>query len=229
MLVAWTVLAICIAYLLGSIPTAVWVGQYFFGIDVRQHGSKNAGATNTFRVLGKKPGITVLSIDLLKGFLAALIPFFLERLGLLNRTNIVEVQLACGVAAVTGHILPIFAKFKGGKGVATLAGMMLGIHPIAVGSCIVVFLVVLVLFGYVSLGSIVAALSFPVFLVTRSFGDYNTTLLLFGIVMSCGIVYTHKKNIKRLLQGEESKTYLWGKSGKHCAVVEKEDTAVATD
>ena len=138
-------------------------------------------------------------------------------------------SLACGIAAVTGHILPIFAKFKGGKGVATLAGMMLGIHPVAVGSCILVFLVVLVIFGYVSLGSMVAALSFPIFLVTRSFGDYDLTLLMFGIIMSCGIVYTHKKNIKRLLNGEESKTYLWGKSGKHCPEIEEEQTPATAD
>ncbi len=216
MLIAWILLATIVAYLLGSIPTAVWVGQQYFGIDVRQHGSKNAGATNTFRVLGRKAGITVLFIDSLKGFLAALGPMLLVYLDLLPVVNLVQLQLVCGIAAIIGHIFPIFAGFKGGKGVATLAGMMLAIHPTGVGVCVLIFLLTLIVFGYVSLGSMVGALAFPVLLVTRALGDYDGSLFVFGLIMAVGIVYTHKKNIGRLLKGEETKTYLWGGGRPKC-------------
>lgn len=203
--------ALTIAYLLGSIPSSVWVGKRYFGIDVREAGSRNAGATNTFRLLGRKAGILVLTMDLVKGFVASVLPTLLSVTGLFTASDPVQFQLACGVFAVIGHILPVFAGFRGGKGVATLAGMMIAIHPAAVGLCLAVFLTLLLTFGYVSLGSMVAAIAFPIFLVLRVFGEWNSTLLIFGIVMSIAIVYTHKKNIVRLMNGEENKVFLWGR------------------
>lgn len=202
--------ALMMAYLLGSIPSAVWIGRKYFGIDVREHGSKNAGATNTFRTLGRKAGIIVLALDLLKGFLAASLPTLISASGLFTSQDPVLFQLVCGIASIVGHVLPVFAGFKGGKGVATLAGMMLAIHPAAVGVCLGIFLVLFLAFGYVSLGSMVATISFPILLGLRVFGEWNMSLLIFGIVMSVAIVYTHKKNIVRLLNGEENKILLRG-------------------
>lgn len=205
----WLLTAL-IAYLFGSIPTAVWVGKRFYGIDVRTQGSKNAGATNTFRVLGKKAGIIVLAVDSIKGLAASTAPLILQSTGFFTTHNLIELQIMAGMMAIVGHIFPLFAGFKGGKGVATAAGMMLGIHPQGVGLCVGIFLVVLILTGYVSVGSMIAAISFPILLKMRVFGDYNMTLLVLGVFIAVGIVYTHKKNISRLMRGEESKTYLWG-------------------
>ena len=121
-----------IAYLLGSIPTAVWVGRAKYGIDVREHGSKNAGATNTFRVLGKKAGITVLSIDVLKGFTASFLPY-LFNVGEWQSERLITVQILASILAVVGHVFPVFVGFRGGKGVATSLGVIIGLHPPAAG------------------------------------------------------------------------------------------------
>lgn len=198
-----------IAYLLGSIPTAVWVGRAKYGIDVREHGSKNAGATNTFRVLGKKPGIVVLSIDILKGFTAVFLPF-VSGVGTWGTEELIHVQLVCALSAVIGHVLPVFAGFKGGKGVATSLGVIIGIHPAAAGLCLVLFLVVFVASNYVSLGAISAAVAFPI-LVSLVFKATSPWLIAFSIVLATAVIYAHKKNIGRLLRGEENKMNLFRK------------------
>ena len=199
----------CMAYLLGSIPTAVWLGKAKYGLDVREHGSNNAGATNTYRVLGKKPGIVVLTIDILKGFIAVLLPFIL-----LDYTwgsdEIIEIQLVCALLAVMGHVLPVFAGFNGGKGVATSLGVIIGVHPAAAGICIGLFLIVFLSSNFVSLGAIIAAISFPISVVFI-FGATSPFLIVFSIVLSAAVVFAHRKNIGRLLSGTESKMNLFNK------------------
>lgn len=198
-----------LAYFLGSIPTAVWVGKAKYGVDVREHGSKNAGATNTFRVLGKKPGVVVLSIDILKGFTAVFLPF-LFGVGTWASEELINVQLICALAAVIGHVLPIFAGFRGGKGVATSLGVIIGVHPSAAGICLVIFLLVFIISNYVSLGAIIAAVAFPL-LVVLLFKVTSVWLMIFSGVLSIAVIYAHKKNIGRLLKGEENKMNLFKK------------------
>jgi len=198
-----------IAYLLGSIPTAVWVGKSYYGIDVREHGSKNAGATNTFRVLGKKPGIVVLSIDVLKGASAVLLPYlFLHQT--IEYERLIQIQLLTAIVAILGHVFPLFANFKGGKGVATSLGIIIGIHPPAAGICLGVFLIVFILSKYVSLGAIITAISFPL-LIIFLFHVESIWLRGFSILLGSVVVLTHKKNILRLVKGEESKMNLFKK------------------
>src|ERR1700761_12778 len=147
-----------LAYLCGSIPTAVWIGQAFYGVDVREYGSGNAGATNTFRVLGKKAGIPVMLLDILKGWTATNLAYFIgvSTTGSYNSVAYTNYALALGIAAVMGHLFPVFAGFRGGKGIATLLGMVLAIHLQAALLCIFVFIVTLFITRYVSLGSILA-------------------------------------------------------------------------
>ncbi len=198
-----------VAYLLGSIPTAVWYGQGFFGVDVRQHGSGNAGATNTFRVLGKRAGTVVMLVDVLKGYTAAILSSILWFCDVTTEGEILTFEIVFGIVAVLGHLYPIFAGFKGGKGVATLLGMVLAIHPEMALICIGIFLLVVISSQYVSLGSILAALAFPVLLLLQIFGQPESPLLIvFGFVMFLLVVLTHKKNIRRLLHGQENRTIL---------------------
>lgn len=205
-----------LSYLLGSIPSSVWLGKRFANVDVREHGSGNAGATNTFRVLGKKLGIAVLLIDVAKGFLAvSLVHVMVKFIPTTNfngwePTAIVNLQLLFGILAVVGHIFPLFAQFKGGKGIATLLGMVIGIsYPLAL-CCIGVFIVVLLLTRYVSVSSMLATISYPIF-AFFVFDRTEILLLLFGTVAAVLVVFTHRKNITRLLQGTESKANLFGK------------------
>jgi len=197
------------AYLLGSIPTAVWIGKAKYGIDVREHGSNNAGATNTFRVLGKKPGIVVLLIDILKGFSAVFMPFVFG-VGAWGDDHLINVQLVAALLAVFGHVLPLFAGFKGGKGVATSLGVIIGIHPLAAGICVIVFLVVFISSKFVSLGAITAACCFPI-LLAFYFKVDSIWLLAFSMLLSAAVIYVHRKNIGRLLKGEENKMNLFKK------------------
>lgn len=196
-------LLIITAYLIGSIPTAVWVSKFFFGIDIREYGSGNAGATNTFRTLGTKWGVFVMVVDMLKGVLASflylLLPYYLT--DELHRTNF---MVGLGLAAVLGHIFPIWAGFKGGKGVATLFGMVLAIQPIVAGCIGGVFLLVLYLTRFVSLSSILASIAFPVFILFV-FNEPETSYRVFAIAVALMVILTHQKNINRLLQGNESK------------------------
>jgi glycerol-3-phosphate acyltransferase PlsY len=198
-----------IAYLLGSIPTAVWVGKKYYNLDVREHGSKNAGATNTFRVLGKKPGTIVLLIDVAKGCFAVLLPYFVFH-ATWDQGILIQLQLLTAITAVLGHVFPVFAGFRGGKGVATSLGIIIGIHPLAALICFGLFLVVFVVSKYVSLGAITAALSFPL-LIIFIFKVDSIYLRAFAIVLGAVVILAHKKNIARLLQGEESKMNLFRK------------------
>ncbi|WP_409149795.1 glycerol-3-phosphate 1-O-acyltransferase PlsY [Sphingobacterium sp. BS-2] len=203
---------VILAYLFGSIPTAVWFGQAFYGVDVREYGSGNAGATNTFRVLGKKAGSIVMFVDILKGWTATNLPYLLDAtiVGNHDAPQFVNVQLALGVIAVLGHLFPVFAGFRGGKGVATLFGMVLAIHWPAALVCVSVFLVVLLVTHYVSLSSIMAGFAFP-FSVAFIFKTTVPSILLYGIAICALILVTHQKNIERLLKGKESKIYLFKK------------------
>jgi acyl phosphate:glycerol-3-phosphate acyltransferase len=199
------ILLVVFAYLIGSVPTAVWVSKYFFGIDIRDYGSGNAGATNTFRVLGSRWGTFVMVVDILKGSLASslylLLPQYLGNENEFIRTNF---QIGLGLTAVLGHIFPIWAGFKGGKGVATLFGMVLAIQPLVAVSCVGVFLLVLYLTRYVSLSSILAGIALPVFIILI-FREQESLYRIFGIAVALLIIFTHQKNINRLLQGNESK------------------------
>lgn len=191
------------SYLLGSVPTAVWVGKAFYGVDIREYGSGNAGATNTFRVLGTKAGLIVFLIDFLKGFTAAsLVHFF----GTIEYSSIrwVNIQLLFGISAVLGHIFPIFANFRGGKGIATLFGMVVAIHYLPALMCAALFALILLFTRYVSLSSITAVVFFP-FLLVYVFREDAKLFIAFGITAAIMVILTHQKNIKRLLEGEESK------------------------
>ncbi len=198
------------AYLLGSIPTALWVGRWFYDLpDIRAHGSGNAGATNTFRVLGKKAGSFVMAVDAAKGFVAASLPLWLAP-GL-GSAELLAAQLACGALAVVGHIYPVLAQFRGGKGVATILGMMLAIAPAAVGVCILVFLGMLALFRYVSLASMTAGVAFALLQLLPQFRPAHPALLGVGFAVAALLIYTHRANIGRLRSGTESRVPLWGR------------------
>lgn len=198
-----------VAYLIGSIPTAVWIGKAKYGVDVREHGSNNAGATNTFRVLGKKAGTTVLLIDIVKGFLPVFLPY-LFKVGQWNSDELITVQIVAALGAVIGHVFPLYAGFKGGKGVATSLGVIIGIHPPAAGICIGIFLIIFLSTHFVSLGAICAAIAFPLVL-TLIFGVTSYWLLGFSVLLSAIVVFAHKKNIGRLITGNESKMHVFKK------------------
>jgi acyl phosphate:glycerol-3-phosphate acyltransferase len=219
------IVILLIAYLLGSIPSAIWVGKRFYNIDVREYGSGNAGATNTFRVLGKKAGIPVLLMDIIKGFVAVnfvrLQDFYtVDDLGYTN------LQLMLGILAVLGHIFPVFAGFRGGKGIATLLGIIIAVHPVGAGVAIALFLVILLLTKYVSLGSMLGAVSFPITVIlghNTDNGRLAPALIIFSILIAILVLLTHQKNIARLLRNEESKTYLFGKRDKTSVFDSEED------
>ena len=193
------------AYLIGSISTAVWIGKAYYGIDIRKHGSGNSGATNTFRVLGKKPGTVVMLIDIFKGWTATSLAGFLIIFDVVAPENLVIYQLTMGALGVLGHIFPVYERFKGGKGVATLLGMMLAIEPVVALMCIAIFVIVLFTSKYVSLGSMIAALAFPLLLLLPRFHPENPILIVFGFILFAVVALTHRKNINRLIAGEESK------------------------
>ncbi len=203
MVISLSVISVVLAYLAGSIPSAVWAGKVFHGIDVREHGSGNAGATNTVRVLGWKTGIPVLVFDLFKGWLAAMLPRFLEAAPA-GSEQIMVLQIVCGLAAIVGHVFPVFAGFRGGKGVATTFGVLLALQPLLTLTCAGIFLLVLFISGYVSLSSMTAVAMFPVLLVTL-FRTPSILLIIFSIVVAVAVIVTHAKNIRRLLKGEEKK------------------------
>ena len=206
-------LSIITAYLIGSIPTAVWYGKRFFDTDVRNYGSGNAGATNTFRVLGKRAGTTVLLIDVLKGCAATMLAFALLTLGAIRPQDIIEYKLLLGLVAVMGHVFPVYTNFKGGKGVATLLGMTLSVQVWVALVCVVIFLIILYLTKYVSLGALFATLCFPLLmLLAPPFKTDEPLLIIFGFVMFAVLALTHKKNIVRLTQGSENRTYLFGRN-----------------
>lgn len=201
-----------IAYLMGSIPTSVWWGRHFFGVDVRQHGSRNAGATNTFRVLGPKAGVPVLLIDILKGFLPVRVIPNISGLEV-DGPGWLWLRVALVLAAVIGHLYPVFAGFKGGKGVATSLGGVLAVHPGAAAICIGVFALVFVLTRYVSLSSLCAAVAFPSSMVAV-FHETAPVKAGFAVVLCLLVFWTHRTNIGRLLRGEENRMSLALKGGE---------------
>ncbi|MCF8429582.1 MAG: glycerol-3-phosphate 1-O-acyltransferase PlsY [Bacteroidia bacterium] len=192
---------ILLAYLIGSVPTAVWYGKAFHKIDVREHGSGNAGATNTLRILGNKAGFIVLFIDLLKGFLAtSLIHFSDLEIGTQNYFNF---QMALGVTAVLGHVFPLFAGFKGGKGIATLLGMCIAINWQIAIICILVFVIIVAITKYISVGSMSAAILAAI--LSFYFYTNNVIANCFFCAIAILVIYTHRTNIVRLKAGTENK------------------------
>jgi len=197
------VIAFILAYLLGSIPTSVWVGKIFHGIDVREHGSGNAGATNVIRVLGWKTGIPVMIVDVGKGWLAAYLPVMLH-LAEPGSAQLINIQVLTGVTSIIGHIYPVLAGFRGGKGVACTVGVLISLHPVLSLLCLVIFLTVLLITGYVSVASMTMGIAFPILLFTL-FDTPSLYFKIFSVLMAVSIFFTHRKNIKRLLKGEEPK------------------------
>jgi len=206
---------VILSYLVGSIPTGILISRCAKGIDIRNHGSRNMGSTNVFRVLGWKYGAIVQVADILKGVFSVMVIARLQfgSFPMDNRTpfdDFTVVQIIAGVAAVLGHIWTVFAGFRGGKGMNTAAGMLIGIAPIDVSISLAVFLIVLFISGYVSLGSISAAVTFPTTLFVRAnvfqvnIPGYST-LIFFSIAVSLLLIYTHRSNIKRLLLGTENR------------------------
>jgi len=207
--ILYIILGAFVAYLMGSFITAIWYGKQYHHIDIRTCGSGNAGATNTFRVLGKRAGTIVMLIDIFKGWLATSLAVFLVRFDIIDASQLDVFKLIYGLAAVTGHIFPIFERFKGGKGIATLLGMVFSIQFEAALVCLAVFLIVLITSKYVSLGSIISTLSFPLMIIfVPRFHTETPIVIVFGFAIFVMVVLTHKKNLKRLFHGEENKTYL---------------------
>ena len=199
------IIGFIVAYLIGSFSSAVWIGRIFYHKDVRDYGSHNAGTTNTIRVLGLKPGIVVLALDTFKGWLAVSLDFLF--LCPATEAYAVYFDVALALAVVLGHVFPLYTGFKGGKGVATLMGVVLAIYPEALLSAVAVFLLVFLATRYVSLASITAAVLFP-FLDIFVFGQENVVLRCFAVFIAVFIVITHRKNVGRLLHGKESKLSL---------------------
>ncbi len=192
---------VILAYVLGSFPSSVWLGRWLKGIDLRDHGSGNAGATNAFRVLGIRIGIAVLAMDIIKGFLAVNLSHLQHEIPT-DSEGWMILRIGLGALAVAGHIYPIFARFRGGKGVATMAGIGLAIHPLASLVAIGVYALVFVLFKYSALGSIAAVLSYPV-LVIAVFQSEFKSVWIFSIAVPVLTLLTHRSNIIRLLKGQE--------------------------
>lgn len=220
----WTVLTwlsavaiIVVAYLLGSIPSAVWIGKKYYGIDIREHGSKNAGTTNMLRVLGKRAALPVFIIDYFKGFVAVILTSLMRYDEAVSDAWLINLRIIATVAVVIGHIYPIFAGFKGGKGVATLLGAGTGIYAPILLLCFGVWCVVFAIWHYVSLASMVAGCCYPCFVMIFSTMTYNPAapfesvpFIIFSWVVAILLVITHRKNIGRLREGTESQIFLWG-------------------
>ncbi len=196
------ILGLLVSYLIGSIPSAVWVGRTFYNTDVREYGSGNAGATNTFRVLGKKPGIVVLIMDVLKGFLAVKVAYIMGDYDSLS-PEFIDFEIALAICGLLGHIFPVYVGFRGGKGVATMLGILIGIHPEAALFCAISFIITLSISGYVSLGSMVSAITFPV--VIMVFYSTNSSINIFSLAVSILVLVTHQRNIERIFRNEESR------------------------
>jgi len=197
---------ILLSYLLGSMPTSIIASKLLKGIDIREHGSGNAGATNVFRVMGWKAGLAVLLIDIAKGFIPTIAFYKIGMKGV--DWPIINLQILAGISAIFGHIWTIFAGFKGGKGVGTGAGMLIGLAPFAVVVGLIVFIIVVAISRFISLGSIIASLSVPVTIIFQNKGleaSFPLQLFILSLFVPALIIYTHRKNIQRLLKGEESK------------------------
>jgi acyl phosphate:glycerol-3-phosphate acyltransferase len=201
-----TLLLVCsliLAYLLGSIPSAVWVGIRFYDIDVRKAGSGNAGATNTIRVLGLKAGIPVLLIDVFKAWLAVAFAGWIAE-GIFSGENLILFRMAAGALAVLGHVFPAFAGFRGGKGVASLVGVVIALYPQAFILVLLWFAIVFAITRYVSLASVTSALIFPL-IVLFLFHEQSAPLIVLAFMVAVFVPVTHRRNIGRLIRGEENK------------------------
>lgn len=206
---------IVLAYLIGSISNATWISKRFFHLDIREYGSGNAGATNTFRVLGPRVGTLVMILDMLKGVIAVKLAYLLPYYAMPEHmTQLINFQIGLGLAAVVGHIFPVWYDFRGGKGIATLFGMVLTIQPLVALSCVGVFMLMFFLTKYVSLSSILAGVAFPLLLIFI-FREHELVYKLFAIATALLVILTHQKNIHRLLRGTESKVPLTKHRKKH--------------
>ncbi len=201
----WIVLIIIGAYLLGSIPTSVWLGKALKGIDLREHGSGNAGASNAFRVLGKPIGTAVLILDMLKGFLAVNLILLQHEIDPGSEAWML-LKIGLGLMAVLGHIFPVFAGFRGGKGVATIAGVALALNPFAALAAMAVYLLVFLLTRISALGSLIAVLSYPVWIILVFKSEY-LSIRIFSLAVVVLILITHRSNILRLVRGEEKSLF----------------------
>ncbi|RKY32292.1 MAG: acyl-phosphate glycerol 3-phosphate acyltransferase [Candidatus Omnitrophota bacterium] len=204
------ILLIVISYLIGSIPTAYIFGRLIKGIDIRKSGSGNVGATNALRVLGKAAGVTVLLLDILKGFIVVifignLIGFFGSKF-----QNQADLRLILGMSCIAGHIWTVFLNFKGGKGIATTFGVLLGLATVIPGLRIILFLIILTWLSVffitkiVSISSVVGALTLPIYMLL-----YRQSLffIISSVILSTFVIYRHKSNLKRLSQGKESRLF----------------------
>ena len=192
--------------MIGAFPSAVWLGRIFYSTDVREYGSGNAGATNTFRVLGAKAGTPVLLLDILKGWISVNLFYFVTDNQLIPEESSFELKLAFGIAAVTGHLFPLYTGFRGGKGIATMLGFMIGIYWQAALLSVLVFAIIFLISRYVSLSSIIASLAFPIIVILiLGMNNTNTSLIIFSIFVPILSLITHQKNIERLIRREENK------------------------
>lgn len=204
-----------LCYLIGSIPSSLWMGKLFYKIDIRNYGSGNAGATNTFRILGWKAGAAVLLIDFGKGLLCTAVVSQLAYSigsGPISFHPNWEIDsmlvILSGMAAVIGHMFPVYAKFSGGKGAATACGMLYGIEPVSISITLAIFLIVMIVTRYVSLGSIAAAVVYPVSQLVLRYGlgwDIDGSIIIFSSAIALGIIIKHKGNIERLFKGTENR------------------------
>jgi len=206
MLTIENILLLLLAYMIGAFPSAVWLGRTFYNTDVREYGSGNAGATNTFRVLGRKAGTPVLLLDILKGWTSVNLFYFITDNQLIHEESSFELKLAFGIAGVIGHLFPIYTGFRGGKGIATMLGFMIGIYWEAALLSILVFIITFFISRYVSLSSIIASLAFPIIVIfILGINNTNTSLIIFSIFVPILSLITHQKNIERLIRREENK------------------------
>ena len=197
------VIAMVIAYLLGSVPTSVWVGKWFFNLDIRTHGSGNAGATNTIRVLGLKAGIPVLLFDVFKAWLAVHISTYLSNPEFSQNQEVIY-WIVVGGLAVLGHVYPVFAGFRGGKGVATLVGVVIALYPASFLVILFFFILMMILTRIVSVSPISGSVVSP-FIAFFIFGENRLPLVVLAVIIPAFVIYTHRENIKRLLNGTEKK------------------------
>jgi glycerol-3-phosphate acyltransferase PlsY len=212
-------IVLLISYLLGSIPSSLWVGKIFHSIDIREHGSGNAGTTNTFRVLGWKSGVTVFVLDIMKGFASS---YWVSMYAFEIMNGPIAppgweadafLKITCGLMAVVGHMFPIFASFKGGKGAATACGMLFGIEPISISISFGIFILITLTTRYVSLASMTASFIYPISLLVMRYGlgyFVDGSIIIFATLIAIGIIYKHKTNIKRLIDGCENKVNIYG-------------------
>jgi|TARA_B100001079_G_scaffold61072_1_gene51763 glycerol-3-phosphate acyltransferase PlsY len=205
--ISFLIVVLFASYLAGSIPTSIIMGRLTKGIDIREHGSGNAGGTNVFRVLGWKPALIVLIVDVFKGwFPAAVLASVFFNVQAIPDLGVV--QILCGFSAVLGHTYTIFAGFKGGKGVGTLGGMLLALFPSAFIFCLAVAILAIIFTGYVSVASIFASVSLPLFIIILppflGTDPAPLSLMIFSLLIPWFIIYTHRSNIQRLRSGEEN-------------------------